>query len=237
MAMTVNGVRLYFGPSAIHDFAYGTNTTQGIRPITLVHVRLPPSNLIHPDEQPKLYRSSGPGYGGPQSPPRGEAYALTRLENACYVDGLTVATQAGDSEGDHILCIAPDLTRIGNLGQINVPQQPPQPQFNAYNFGGVNTSSRRPLTEYATLLGITGRTWGMAAVPKKKIATPAGTPSPTVLNELASQFGEPPNQFMLLTNSGLIFLVKRRAMDYLKAVLEEYQSEGNVQHIIEFRDR
>lgn len=42
---------------------------------------------------------------------------------------------------------------------------------------------------------------------------------------------------MILTNVGLTFLVKRRALDYLRAVIEEAQSEGAVQPIIEFRDR
>jgi hypothetical protein len=58
-----------------------------------------------------------------------------------------------------------------------------------------------------------------------------------VINELARQFGESTQQFMLLTNSGLSILSKRRAVDYLKAVLEELQSGGSVQPIIEFRDR
>jgi len=58
-----------------------------------------------------------------------------------------------------------------------------------------------------------------------------------VINELATQFSEPSRQFMILTNVGLTFLVKRRALDYLKAVIEEVQAEGVVQPIIEFRDR
>jgi nuclear pore complex protein Nup155 len=42
---------------------------------------------------------------------------------------------------------------------------------------------------------------------------------------------------MILTNVGLTFLIKRRGLDYLKAVIEEVQTEGVVQPIIEFRDR
>lgn len=84
----------------------------------------------------------------------------------------------------------------------------------------------------------------MAVVPTTPSFTPSftpsstsTTPSPAVINELARQFGELPHQFMLLTNVGLTFLTKRRAVDYLKAVLEELQSEGSVQPIIELRDR
>jgi nuclear pore complex protein Nup155 len=54
---------------------------------------------------------------------------------------------------------------------------------------------------------------------------------------LATQFSEPSSQFLLLTNVGLTFLIKRRAVDYLKAVLEELHTEGTVQQIVEFRDR
>jgi nuclear pore complex protein Nup155 len=77
----------------------------------------------------------------------------------------------------------------------------------------------------------------MAAIAKTSVATPPETPAPSAINELATQFGEPPNQFMLLTNVGLTFLSRRRAVDYLRAVLEELQAEGSVQPIIEFRDR
>jgi nuclear pore complex protein Nup155 len=77
----------------------------------------------------------------------------------------------------------------------------------------------------------------MASLPRSSESTPAGTPTPSVTNELALQFSEPPRQFIILTNVGLTFLVKRRALDYLKAVIEEVQSEGNIQPIIDFRDR
>jgi nuclear pore complex protein Nup155 len=36
---------------------------------------------------------------------------------------------------------------------------------------------------------------------------------------------------------GLTLLVKRRTLDFLKAALEELQSQTNFQPIIEFRDR
>jgi nuclear pore complex protein Nup155 len=57
------------------------------------------------------------------------------------------------------------------------------------------------------------------------------------LNDLALQFSEMPREFMVVTNSGIIFLVRRRVVDYLKAVLEEVNLRGNIQPIIEFRDR
>ncbi|KAH9487013.1 putative nucleoporin [Psilocybe cubensis] len=241
IAITTNGVRLYFAPSLSYDYSYGSSSSSGgIRQISMVHVRLPPMNLIHPDEQEKVHRPAPTAYGIPQPPKPSTTggYTVSYLDNTCYANGLVVATQAGDVDGtDYILCLAPDLTRIGNIGQLNLPpQQQQQPQFNSYQYNVGNNPNRRPLTEYATVLTIPGRTWAMASVPKDTISTPTGTPAPSGINELASQFGEYPNQFMLLTNVGLTFLVKRRALDYLRAVLEELHSEGNVQPIIEFRD-
>ncbi|KAF9076202.1 nucleoporin [Rhodocollybia butyracea] len=232
IAITANGVRLYFSPG----FGYG-GSTLGARTLQLSHVRLPPSNLIHPDEQENPHRPppSINTFGSVQNPPprQSRPYIVSTIDNSCYVDGLTVSAQPGDIDtADYLLCMSPDLTRIGSLGQLNLPQPPPQPTYSAY--GGQNVSSRPPLTEYATLLSIPGRTWAMAPVPQKPLA--ADVAGISVANELATQFGEPPRQFMILTNVGLTFLVKRRALDYLKAVIEELQSEGNVQPIIEFRD-
>ena len=212
------------------------------RSLQLIHVRLPPLNLIHPDEHEKLYRPPASSFGNPRthSQPTSRPYIVSTLDNSCYADGLTIATQPGDTDGtDYILCLAPDLTRIGNLGQLNLPAQSQHPQY-GIGFGQYNSTintHRPPLTEYAALLAIPGRTWAMAAIAKASIETPPETPAPSAINELATQFGESPNQFMLLTNVGLTFLTRRRVVDYLKAVLEELHAEGSVQPIIEFRDR
>lgn len=247
LAITSNGVRLYFSPSYGYQYGSGTSSTPGARSLQLVHVRLPPPNLIHPDELLKPYRPPIHAYGSAPPKPTSRPYIVSTLENSCYIEGLTVAAQPGDTDGtDFLLCMAPDLTRIGSLGQLNLPANPPppppqQPAYNgSYNsYGGASTTTNRiPLTEYATLLAIPGRTWAMAVVPRTaSSSTPPGAPAPVVTNELATQFSESPRQFMILTNVGLTFLVKRRALDYLKATIEEVHSEGNVQPIIEFRDR
>jgi nuclear pore complex protein Nup155 len=243
LAMTSNGVRLYFSPSNSFSYTYGSarNVTSGVRSLQLIHVRLPPSNLRHPDEVSNPYHPTITAYGPSHAPPQTTVrpYVVTSIENSYYRHGLTIAAQQGDTDGtDYILCMAPDLTRIGTFGQLNLPQQQQsRQQQSVYSYGSPNTS-RPPLTEYATLLAIPGRTWAMAMVPHTAaISTLPGVPAPAITNELATQFNEPPRQFMLLTNVGLTFLIKRRAMDYLKAALEELQSEGNVQPIIEFRDR
>ncbi|THV07704.1 nucleoporin [Dendrothele bispora CBS 962.96] len=232
LAVTTNGVRLYFSPSS-YGYSYGSSQSSP-RPLQLMHVRLPPSNLIHPDEQEHPNRPPQSSmYGASQGhvTTQTRPYIVSNIDNACYVDGLTIAAQQGDVDtSDYLLCMSPDLTRFGSFEQLNLP---PSAAAQTY-YAGQTGSNRPPLTEYATLLSIPGRTWAMAPV----LQTPSVEVSPSVatINELATQFGESPRQFMILTNVGLTFLIKRRALDYLKAVIEELHSEGNVQPIIEFRD-
>ena len=243
VAVTTTGLRLYFCPGMSgYGYTYGGPSGSSQRILQLTHVRLPPSNLLHPDEQALTFPPALPGYGAaaPQSEHVSRPFVIKDLDNSCYEAGLVVSAQPGDTEGtDFILCLSPDLTRIGSFGQVNGPQaqQPAYP--NAY---GSNPGPSRPLlTEYATLLAIPGKTWAMAPVPRPSLAavsaSPANSPAPSCLNELATQFSEPSRQFMILTNVGLTFLAKRRALDYLKAVIEEFQVEGNAQPLIQFRDR
>ena len=241
MAITLNGVRLYFSSSAGRYGYYPGSDTRGQGNLQLVHVRLPPTSLLHPDEQSNPYFSGGDGYPSrySQAPPTSRPYVLTELENSAHAAGLTIATHPGDTDGtDFLLCMSPDLTRIGTLGQTP-PQtsQPTGPPFGA----GVG-SQRPPLTERAALLAIPGRTWGMAALPRPKnsitLTSPdPNAPMPVVTNELAYQFLEQPRQFLILTNVGITVLAKRRALDWLRDAIEEVQAEGNVQPIIDFRDR
>lgn len=243
VAVSSSGIRLFFAPSVTYGYSYSGSSSSSARPLQLAHVRLPPPNLIHPDEQTRMYRPQSSGFGTSQlhvQPKAPSAFAVKDLTDSAYVDGLTIISQKTDlPDTDFILCFSPDLSRIGTLGQLNAPQ-PTQlaPYTTSYGqYGATSSASRPPLTENATVLTIPGRTWAAAAIPKVTSMTPEGTAAPTIINELATQFGESPNQFVLLTTVGLTFLVKRRTLDYLKAALEELQSEGNVQPIIEFRDR
>lgn len=240
IAMTANGVRLFFGPSISYYGYSQPGAGSSPRPLSLLHVRLPPTTLIHPDEQASAYRPPRGVYGTGQATaqPTSRPYVVSSLDGSSYHNGLTIAAQQGDTDGtDYILCLSPDLTQIGNLGQLNPPtQQPPAQQYSSN--AAAPTNNRLPLVEYATLLSIPGRTWAVAnVINSPPPPLPSTTPSPSSINELATQFNGPAHQFMLLTNVGLTFLIKRRALDYLKAVLEELHSEGNVQPIIDFRDR
>ncbi|KIJ68529.1 hypothetical protein HYDPIDRAFT_82110 [Hydnomerulius pinastri MD-312] len=244
IGVTMNGVRLYFSPaSPSFSYAPSTSAAGAVRPLQLVHVRLPPPNLYHPDELSRPSYRPASSYSSTRlapAPPPSRPFIVSGLENSCYLDGLTISAQPGDTDGtDFLLCMSPDLTRIGTLGQVHsaAQQYAVAPQQTTYGTSSYGTSGnqRPPLTEHATLLAIPGRTWAMASVPRSPLP-PSTAPSPVITNELGLQFSESPRQFMILTNVGLTFLVKRRALDYLKAVIEEVQSEGAVQPIIEFRD-
>ncbi|EPQ60591.1 nucleoporin [Gloeophyllum trabeum ATCC 11539] len=245
MATTVNGVRLYFGPSSA-GYGYSFNVMNssssipGHRPLQLVHVRLPPVNLLHPDDG--LFTASALASGQPPPQPAYPPYVVSRIENVCYTSGLTIAAEPGDGMdgNDFILCMAPDLTKIGELGQVKEiqPQQPPRPPMQSYYPVTTPGPSRPPLTEYATMIEISGRTWAIAPIPRTPYhsSTPSESPVPVAANELAVQFCEPPTQFMILTNAGLVYLWKRRALDYLRAVIEDFHADGNPQPILDFRD-
>jgi len=235
LAITTGGIRLYFAPT------YGsthTTTTSTMRPLQLAHVRFPPPNLLHPGEQAHFQSIST--Y---EQPPRPRAFVMSNIEITCYHNGLLAAAQCESDSSDYILCASPDLTQIGSLGQLSTPQQgrlgqQPQQIYGTYGGGGYTTSpSRRPLTENASLLSIPGRTWAIASLPREVTTVPPNTPSPSVINELGRQFTESSQQFIILTSAGVSFLCKRRAVDYLKAVVEELRSGNNAKSIIDFRDR
>ncbi|KAK0464897.1 nucleoporin [Desarmillaria tabescens] len=224
VAITSTGVRLYFAPAIAYSSSYGGySSSSGVRPLQLFQVRTPPTTISHPDEQEPNFRQPMAAYGTAPIPARqqGRTFTFTGLDET-DVDGK-----------DFLLCMSPDLTRIGNLDQIITNTQSAQRFSGA---GAPSGSNRVPLIEYAALLAIPGRTWAMAPVPRNLPNWETGLPAPVVTNELASQFVESPPEIMILTNVGLTFLMKRRALDYLKAVIEEVQSEGNVQPLIEFRD-
>ena len=244
VAVTANGVRLYFSPSSYMGYGWSSTPSQGIRPLSLAHVRLPPPNLIHPDEQGRQFQETHGGYGMGQAqagPPR--PFILSNLNSSCYELGITIAVQNADiADTDYVLCVAPDLTQIASLGQLHAPAvQQTAPQYANPTYGVAPGPSRLPLTERATLLPIAGITWGIAPVPRSKHAlttsAPANTPAPLVTNELATQFTEPARQYIILNNGGLHWIVKRRAVDALKDAIEEFQVEGNAQPLISFRDR
>ncbi|KZT06007.1 nucleoporin [Laetiporus sulphureus 93-53] len=242
MALTANAARLYFAPSS-YGTAVGRSAGTSNR-LQLVHVRLPPTNLLHPDEQSNPSRPTASRYDmsqGAQQSTTG-SYTVTALESSCYDEGLTIAARHGDLDGvDHILCLSPDLKKIASLGrpEESSPTQQNNQQTLA-RYGTTTSPTRPPLTENATVLTIPGRTWAMAPVPRPSAsllsASSPNVPSPVVTNELAYQFSEPRRQFIILTHVGLTYLAKKRAIDSLKDVVEEFLVENNAAPLVEFRN-
>ena len=244
MAITTNGVRLFFSPQASLG-GYGYSSAPGAyKALGVQHVRLPPTNLLHPDEQTNTIHSQAMNsYALVQANPPPTAsrpYIISAIENASYFAGLTIATQQGDVDTlDYILLLSPDLPKIGSFGQ---PQQPPVQQVTSYQapaysgYGGPQGSQRPPLTEQATLLPIPGRTWAMCPAPRDPHDEVYATHDPVVTNELVYQFTEPTREFIVMTNVGLSFLAKRRPVDALKVALEDAM-DGNTGSIVHFRDR
>ncbi|PIL32067.1 transporter [Ganoderma sinense ZZ0214-1] len=242
VALTSTGVRLFFSPSTYGNYGWGSTPAAGARPLSLIHVRLPPPNLIHPDEQSRQFRDTHIGYGvGQAQPGPVRPFTVSNLNNSCYDHGVTIAVQNADvADTDYLLCMTPDLAQVSPLGQ-QVPQVQQSPvQYANPTYGVAGVPSRPPLIERATLIPIPGLTWGLAPVPRSKysLATtaPANTPSPLVTNELATQLSEPARQYIILTNGGLHWIVKRRAVDALKECIEEFHVEKTAQSLIQFRD-
>ena len=85
IAVTINGVRLFFSPSSYGNYGWGSTPASGVRPLSLAHVRLPPPNLIHPDEQGRQFRETHVGYGvGQAQPAPARPFILSNLNNSCY---------------------------------------------------------------------------------------------------------------------------------------------------------
>lgn len=249
MALSTNGIRLYFSPAPSTSYgAYGFAPQYGpvdTRQLHLLHVRLPPANLLHPDEQFHPQRMANMAYGAQiQQQPSMPTCIVKELTSVSYIDGLLVAAQPSDVDGkDFILGISPDLSRTGNLGQTQAQSGPQVPQPPSYytpatSYYSQAMTTRTPLTEQATLLYIEGTIWAIAASPFD--ATPYTSPDaasePITTNELATQFSQPRQEFIIVTNVGISHLVKRRALDYLNDALEEVHAEGSLQPILDFKE-
>ena len=256
LALTTNGLRVYFAPSTSpYAFSLGPSTAPSQRPLAVMHVRPPPPNLLEPSAGPVPLIPSAPpipAYGAPQpTQPPTRTYVVKNLEYSVTEAGTLVATQAGDTEGyDYIFALTPDLTLVGNLGQVSSqqqqpqqPQQQPQPQPPQYGSAYPSISGPRcpPLTERANLYLLRGHTWDIAALPRSSMtaaaASPPDSPAPVLINDLATQFSEPYRQVLVLTDIGLTFFAKRRPVDSVKDVVEEFSAVGNPGPLIAFRDR
>lgn len=221
VAITETGVRLYFshyrrnpyGPGLVGALGTGPRNPQVVPPsLELIQVRPPPADLTFPDAVQQ------PGVGLPGG---GAPVVITFISMSAHSAGLTLGAQAPKTEegSDLIICVCPDLAKMVNAP----PTAAPAP--GAYGSYGA-LPAQRPLAEYATILPVMGHTWAMVEARRLPLsASPPASPAPNSMFELATQFSEPPRQFLVFTNEGLSFLVKRRAVDHLKQLLDQYDTD------------
>ncbi|KAH7104672.1 nucleoporin-domain-containing protein [Auriculariales sp. MPI-PUGE-AT-0066] len=225
VGITNTGVRLYFshyrrnpiGMGVIGAPALNTPRIPQRDPsdFDLVQVRPPPIDLSIAD---------GGGHFNTQRSLGSEAPVIFNdVLSSCHCAGLTLAAQGTQNlnDPDLILCIAPDLTKIIN----QTPSGSAAPgSFGSYPY---NAPPKPPLVEYATALHVGGLTWAMAETRRPNQSwIPPSSPPPNPIFELATQFSEPPRQFLIFTNAGLSFFVKRRAVDQLRHLLEQYDNDA-----------
>lgn len=216
LAVTSSGSRLYFSKQR---YMIGADADS----LHLSHLRLPPQNLRHPIDNAS---NRGRNYVSAMTSLTPATFQLRHIEGSLYSSGITLERQpSGDNpeKGDHIICISPDFSAICLSGHTSIPHYTSHVTYSA---GSTNTS-RTVLTEYATAMPISGNAWDMCEVPYTPPSKrPPDGSSSVIANELVTQFSEPQRKFLIISNTGLNLIIKRRAVDFLVASLVEADS-GN----------
>lgn len=208
VAVTFLGLRIYLadGPSSGYGSSFG---------FRVVHVRFPP--------------------------PETEAENMGDVASSSYLNGAFLCAYGSDTAQDYhpVVGASVDLGRLtkaqAGIGAGGGSQQNGgmtvhggQQMGNIYN---PYPAPRPPLSEFSNALSVGGTTWALKHMIKaSSILQHGGAPGgpiwnnastyPTTLNALATQFTEPPDQFVVLTNIALTFVVRRRTTDVLRLVLE-----------------
>ena len=116
VALSQDGVKLYFSTLSMGYVGYGYGPPQygsyDSGQLQLVHVRLPPLNLLHPDEQFGPQRPNAYGVAAQQLP-NSTVCVVRELTTMLYVNGLLIASPQSDVDGKgFILGVSPDLSKI-----------------------------------------------------------------------------------------------------------------------------
>jgi nuclear pore complex protein Nup155 len=232
VATTTSGVRLYFTAlrRTYGGFGSTTNVTGILSTLDLVHVRTGPTNLFDPRGAQST--ATGPPFGsvsGNLQATRPPAWFPSNLSITGYYGGSFLASQTSPDENvrDVLLCTVPDLPRIANLKQ-DIPSGPAPTSVAQYSPYGqqINASSRPVFSEFTTLFPMAGKTWAIASVPSASMP-PLPRGQPTIWNELVTQFSSYPEQFLILSNDGLSVIGKRRAVDFLRDLIEAARRGGD----------
>ncbi|KAG9017194.1 hypothetical protein FRB90_001413 [Tulasnella sp. 427] len=218
IATSTNGVRFYFEkqPYVID---------QRLR---LAYVRLPPTGLPDPfaDAPQTSYNSR---YGDASVAP--PTWTPAEIGFVAHKLGLLTAGAITHGLEGLLLCTAPDLPSLGKFGTDGVQlaqQQPGQLAMSQYQpmAGGPLV-----LKEWACLIPLEGQV--CAVVPN-----PSVPPSSMAAgwNENVTQFSGPPLSFLVLSNCGLTLLSRKRPVQTLLNLFEEFGRSADGNPILEFRE-
>jgi len=161
-------------------------------------------------------------------PPGTDAQLPGEVLNADYLAGSFVCAYSDDPSKDTspVFCAVAD---VGRLVKAQESAQPPPQQQQQGIYGGMGmgygyAAPRPPMHEWAVTPRIPGRPWAVDHLPlhTQTTATPTGA-----LHVLATQFVRPPEQFLVLTNQGLNFFVRKRPVDVLRMILERGEGVGS----------
>ena len=161
-------------------------------------------------------------------PPGADAQLPGEVLYSDYQAGSFVCTYSDDPTEDTspVFCTAAD---VGRLVKAQESAQPSQQQQQHVMYGGMGmgygyAAPRPPMHEWAVTPRIPGRPW---AVDHLRLPAQSTATATSALHVLATQFVQPPEQFLVLTNQGLNFFVRKRPVDVLRVALERGEGVGS----------
>ena len=236
VALSSTGIRFFFSAVPFNSaFGVGSANKAFSAQLLLLHVRFPPSELIHPDERSTRTRTVD--CSATDAAKRSSPYVMNNLSISVCIGDLCLVAQSSDTDGrDFLMGISPDLRKLSLISQSShIQTQASFLQFApTYNNGA--SHAKLKLAEQATLLYVEGTIWSISDLRRESMYRHNLGNAP-VFNDLANQYSEPRREFVVVTDAGITFIVKRRVIDYLRDALEEVQSDGNAQPIIDFRNK
>lgn len=154
-------------------------------------------------------------------PPGTDAQLPGEVLYTDYLAGSFICAYSDDPGKDTspVFCAAADVGRLAKAQESAQPSQQQQQQgmYAGMGMGYGYAAPRPPMHEWAVTPRIPGRPWAVdhLPLPAQTIAT-----ATSALHVLAAQFIQPPEQFLVLTNQGLNFFVRKRPVDVLRLALE-----------------
>jgi len=160
-------------------------------------------------------------------PPGTDAQLPGDVLYADYLAGSFVCAYSDDPSKDSspVFCAVADVGRLVKAQESTQPQQQQQ-QHGMYGGMGMGygySAPRPPMHEWAVTPRISGRPWAVDHLPLPAQTTATAT---SALHVLVSQFIQSPEQFLVLTNQGLNFFVRKRPVDVLRVALERGEGVG-----------